>query len=701
MSVSFLGKNRTSIFFGAGLSIGSGLPTVGGENGLSRALLRAFELDEEEIGRIEGFKLPFEAIISCLRLGADPNEFLKIFDVATPNLAYISLALAAKAGCIDRFITTNFDQCLEASLSRIGVDFSVFVSIEDFLRPRIASGSRKVELIKLHGCISQPESLGITIEKVGRNLKHPNLDRCLNAIVRGQPTENLVFLGYSGSDHFDIVPSLRGLAIDKMLTRNIVFIDHFPLEFLTSDLPEFLSNFSGEMVKADTDKVIAASTGQFFLEEFSFDARYCWRDRFDLWVKNHVYSPSSISAGIFSAVAAHEASDEKLLLTEKQIETLDGLVTHKSNRIHALALGNRHDEAFELVSEVLTALPEIADQFTIAHAHFNIGVYLVHKDEFQSAIQHFERSIEMCLASSHGRSAELRFRVLANLSSALEKRGDFFRLAKLIAELDSEFHEIGDLSARVLILRTKASLCKSQGRHSAAIEILEEATLLCRRLSLRDFEIAALFDKANILRDLGRYEAAMLVDRECLSLSEEYEFTELKGVSFGNLASSAIGLKDFNLARHAFLKAREIATGNNLTNIEGNYGNFLMRTGDFREAELFLEGLVDSLAGRIDAFGRDQLRRALLNLSAVHLEMDDYSSASVEARKSADMATDLENVWGYIAALVNLAVAQYNNNDFAGAPGTAKRALNEIQKHRLDFSSSIPVLTRIAARGDY
>lgn len=119
---------------------------------------------------------------------------------AGPNSIHAFMAAAAAEGA--RHVTTNFDSCLEQEGAS--------------------------DVLHLHGSFAEDPSggaLGATLAQVeiglpvGRRLQ---MDRWLGA--RGE--QLIVFIGYSGSDFFDVDPYLRSIATGQLDQTVVLWISH-------------------------------------------------------------------------------------------------------------------------------------------------------------------------------------------------------------------------------------------------------------------------------------------------------------------------------------------------------------------------------------------------------------------------------------------------------------------------------------------
>lgn len=154
-------------------------------------------LDQSIIGRSGGGLAP-ELVATIVR-AVVPSYFqsLRVLDHDQPNGNHRLIAQLACARLVSTIITTNFDQLIEKALDSAGVSYRVRRSDADFAAFAGAPGAgAPVELLKLHGCISDPDTIVATVEQEAVGLSMEK-GRVLAALWRDFVT---LFWGYSGAD---------------------------------------------------------------------------------------------------------------------------------------------------------------------------------------------------------------------------------------------------------------------------------------------------------------------------------------------------------------------------------------------------------------------------------------------------------------------------------------------------------------------
>jgi tetratricopeptide (TPR) repeat protein len=212
---------------GAGISVPppSGLPTVAQFLREAVAFCRAGEDVAAALLAVSAdpARAPrFEVLIDEIRKWNDPAlTVARVFDSVVPNRIHAFLA----ARCLDgaAVITTNFDLCIE-SAAGAGLRRIVFAGRDLRRRPPITN-----VLVKPHGSHGSSSagatpSLLITIaglaETAGGFRRLPGWGKYLERLIRRR---ELVILGYSCSDAFDIMPVLL-----RSRPRQLILVDYDP-----------------------------------------------------------------------------------------------------------------------------------------------------------------------------------------------------------------------------------------------------------------------------------------------------------------------------------------------------------------------------------------------------------------------------------------------------------------------------------------
>ena len=179
------------------------------KDGRTRELLRGARGELGVGGRLDlavWGRIQFEAAVGEVRLHTGdfvPRLLEWLYPdarSATPNSAHRAVA-ALVPERVDRIVTTNFDECLEVAISDSRLTVIAPIDGPFTLQP--------VGILKVHGTISHRDSVAADPEGLRRRAADPNWLESLVATLAGR---DVLFVGYSFSDHFDINPALARAA---------------------------------------------------------------------------------------------------------------------------------------------------------------------------------------------------------------------------------------------------------------------------------------------------------------------------------------------------------------------------------------------------------------------------------------------------------------------------------------------------------
>lgn len=186
----------------------------------------------EDKYRLSGSYIRFEMLIDVISL-CDPD--LKILEAIkeykTPNLNHYNLALLAIKG--HYIFTPNFDDLIERAIYNLGYIPKTICTSEDYNNYQFKKDGT-VPVFKLHGSYYKYIGKG-NHKKIAKS----SIQASLSSIMTGnnqlllpdfktrvlrrciKKTSDLLIVGYSGGDDFDIIPSLLNIKI-----KHITWINH-------------------------------------------------------------------------------------------------------------------------------------------------------------------------------------------------------------------------------------------------------------------------------------------------------------------------------------------------------------------------------------------------------------------------------------------------------------------------------------------
>jgi hypothetical protein len=210
-------------------------------------------LNGKDIGETLG-KYPLEAFIESLSTSHDVLSMMSaVFSSGSPNKNHFLLARLAKGGLVSEILTTNFDLLIERALEQLGCakgkDFEVHITEADFLQ---RSFHCRIALSKIHGSAHDKESMRITLSQVSsQRLATGRIEALKRFLCQGEG--DVLVMGYSASDDFDINPALSAMKPAK----RIFLVRHSPGMQSIGPLPSPFDNFRGVTVSCATGRILA------------------------------------------------------------------------------------------------------------------------------------------------------------------------------------------------------------------------------------------------------------------------------------------------------------------------------------------------------------------------------------------------------------------------------------------------------------
>lgn len=161
--------------------------------------------------------------------GADPSlRFLRgfaSFAAAPPNRNHLLLASMVRRGAT--VVTTNFDLAIQRAFTELDAGLECRMTHDGGLfrvyQPHPAAGCGQV--IHVHGAADDPQSLGATLAAVKEGLAELFRTWLDERLARGA---DLVFVGYSASDAFDVTPYFTSRPDGSWPRSTVLFAQHRP-----------------------------------------------------------------------------------------------------------------------------------------------------------------------------------------------------------------------------------------------------------------------------------------------------------------------------------------------------------------------------------------------------------------------------------------------------------------------------------------
>ena len=232
----YAGRGELVVMAGAGVSAGwpAAVPSW---NPLNESIFHALRVRLAAGMEKPGVLEPLESSVTDARKGQQfPPDYqaqlieemcgmryfqaLQALDIEHGNAAHEAIAVLAAGGALRAVVTTNFDRLIERSLERCGVAFTPAFDEAGFAALTSARDG-PLPVIKVHGCVSSPESMVDTWKQRCRGRSQALID-----VVAPLHDAFWMYAGFSAAD-LDDDDSYLGLLAGAQRSPGAVYI-RFP-----------------------------------------------------------------------------------------------------------------------------------------------------------------------------------------------------------------------------------------------------------------------------------------------------------------------------------------------------------------------------------------------------------------------------------------------------------------------------------------
>jgi len=511
---------------------------------------------EEEIEKLSSLEsLRYELLVEKVQNLFDKE--LKFLDylqkVKEPNAIHIFLA-----NMIMRYnyvITTNFDYLIEMALKKKLDIFPTFheyhkkvmviITKEDYQK----KVSFQFPIIKIHGSKWDmikgrltKDSLITTISALGREREkgetfaiEPYKKPLINEVMNQR---DLVIMGYSGSDDFDISPMLKELTT----MRRIIWIEHdnnlisgkeeifkyksvkdlsdlksLQLSKLDNILLELASNKNIEIykIRAKTIEFVKEQLCTIYKESFELLNKEPPETlRFSDYMKENHFA-ISISSKLRLAhelfyelgdIDSAERTAENGLNSSKQ----EGNQINQNYFTNALGMVNLskgdYDKALEYFEKSLNLVEKLGQKVEKIAILLNIGVLYQNKGDLKNAFKYAFEAADLLTEKTPYR---IQFTVLNNLGILYRDNGDIPNAIKNVESALEITGKTGDLFNKSTCLNNLAGMKLTQGLLKPALDYASEALRINEQLGDLDSMCFTLNTIGSIFKTAGQYSQAL------------------------------------------------------------------------------------------------------------------------------------------------------------------------------------------------
>jgi len=490
-------------------------------------------------------KLRFEGLIEIFRDTLDPD--LKIIDYYgvcnKPNIQHFYIASMIKSK--QYVLTTNFDFLIEYAMVELGIPkdrIKPIITRRDFQKnsdPDKIFDQNYWPLYKVHGSTKNiitgedtRDSLVATLQAFGANKKGLNIFQIepfkKPLFDKISVNRSLIIIGYSGSDDFDIVPTLY--ALENL--KNVYWIYFVPEDGGSEEVIEVLSDIEISSVDEKTlqilknlrtnvnvDHVYLVKTNTSRLIEdlinidmnikrtsFSLDPLIWLTESFNmpkLHLKYYIASNIYFDFGVYEDSLRCAQTGLKIVNKEDDLYWQSRLLERIG---HINRVQGEYSQAVKNFKKALKISKKLENREGISQNLTNIGKMYEIQSKYIDALKTHEKALkiaenledELLLAQNTGNLGRVYY-ALGNFSEALK-----------YYELSLRFNEqLGNLIDKAARLNNMAKVYRKQNKLEKSLVFLEEALSIAEQIGKKSAKATYLINIGRINEKWGKMREAL------------------------------------------------------------------------------------------------------------------------------------------------------------------------------------------------
>lgn len=535
---------ETAVFCGAGISYNSGLPLV---FDLIQYMLRIMEVSKLDAEKILNSNLPFESFVQTLKDEVSVDNILDIFSKGEPNTNHKFIAGLIKKGLVKTTLTTNFDTLIEKALNDLGLiegsDFQVYSTESQF--QDIDWQSDIVKIIKIHGCVTNKKEMAITLELVAKGSNIQNKNKIVSSFFSKSINPNILLLGYSCSDLFDISPQIESIEKDR---SQILFLEHvfteseYKIEEVSKkSYKNPFIDYNGQRVYINADVLIKQLWNIIDLDNYIYTTtKIPWKENVDSWLKE----ASEYSIGIKNQIAARLLYDigeyehaikiwEQGLIIAQNENNQVFFYSQLGNLGMALnAIGN-FSEAKSCLEDSVRYCKEIGNTQGAVSQLQALGNIYRNLREFDNSINAFNEAI---LVSEKFEPDSL-CSSLGNLATVYNQINDFDKAIQILNKGISIAISTGNKQSEGSMLTSFGVAYFQKGEYEKAVDFVNKSIIVTRQIGDRQGECMSLHNLSNFSLQFEEYEKCLEYSNTGLNIAKELGLKPSEASAYYNIGT--------------------------------------------------------------------------------------------------------------------------------------------------------------------
>lgn len=534
-----------AVFCGAGISLNSGLPIV---TQFLNYILESINVEKEDVEKILNSNLPFESFIQTLKEESDIDRVLDVFSKGKPNTNHLFIAELVNRGSIKTIFTTNFDTLIETAIKSKGlvenIDFKVYKSEKDF--ENIDWNEDEIKIIKIHGCISDRQEMAITLELVAKKIFVQYKNNAVESFFSKKTNSNILVLGYSCSDVFDISPLIESIDANQ---SKLYFIEHSQSnkvysqeEISVKSIKNPFKQFDGKRITINTGLLIEElwkSTLSLNYEHKS--SNIDWKENIDNWLEEACeYSigiKNQISARLLYDIGEYKTAikiwEKGLVIAQQENNQIFFYSQIGNIGMAQNALGN-YEKAISCLEESVKACREnentqgeVSQLQALGNIYRNLRQFDKSLEVFARAVKTAEKFEPESLCSS-----------LGNLATVYNQTGEYDEAIKVLNKGIILANSVGGKQSEGSMLASFGIAYFQKGDFEKAFKFTTESIEITKLIGDKNGECLSLHNLSNFCLQFEKYDDAIKYSTISLNIAEEIGIKQNVASAYYNIGTA-------------------------------------------------------------------------------------------------------------------------------------------------------------------
>ena len=490
--------NAYGLFVGAGISLNSGIPTV---PSIINKIVHLLPLTKFDQKCFLNKKFPFEAFMQRIQTVVPIDELLHLFDLGNPNHAHRLIAQLVKKKVVRVIVTTNFDTLIETALRNENISFKIASTLKKL--ETITFRTETPILLKIHGSIEDPKNLAVILRLIVSKQNLYATQSVLKKFFSIKNFNNLIFLGYSCSDHFDIIPQIER---QNKTEKVVYFLEHHKKEPIrTTEIKtiECFRNFQkGFVFHCNADKLIVALGKKIINPDFKFLSTKSkkWEKIIYHWAQKHRLINSGINGLILSgwlmnftgeynrAIRYYNLALQKIPHAKPMFEKLAKIATYSAQVYRHLG---DYPKAHTCFTDALFYWKSLRDRNNYAKTLSDIGSTFRVEEDLKQAIHYQKAALRIFRDTKNVAEIQVCYIIVGNIYLNEKK----FSLAKkYYLKANDLFEDISDKQNEAILLNSLGAVYIKLDDLEMAKEYLSKAEKIASKLGIPRISIAVNFN---------------------------------------------------------------------------------------------------------------------------------------------------------------------------------------------------------------